>query len=202
MKLQVIVGSTRPGRNTERLAKWVAAEAAKLEDTEVELVDLAEYPMPFLDEPISPRYNPDRKINDQAGKWVKKLAEADAYIFVTPEYNHSISGVLKNALDYVTFEFVKKPATIVAHGTVGGARATMHLKEILSESQAVVIPKQVAFAGASQSLDENGVLSDEVASQPYGPQTALKAALSELQWYSDALAAARNAHERVLAEVA
>lgn len=192
MKLQVIIGSTRPNRVTERLAKWVANEAKQLDDTTVELVDLADYPMPFLDEPISPRYNPNRQINAEADKWVIKLAEGDAYIFVTPEYNHSISGVLKNALDYVTSELVKKPATVVGHGTVGGARAIMHLKEILSESQAAIIPKAVAFAGAGQSLDEAGVLEETVKANPYGPQGALTATLAELKWYSDALSAARN----------
>ena len=192
MKLQVIIGTTRPDRMTERLAKWVANQAKQLEDTTVELVDLADYPMPFFDEPISPRYNPNREINPLVGKWVAKLAEADAYIFVTPEYNHSISGVLKNALDYVTFELVKKPATVVGHGTVGGARAIMHLKEILSESQAAIIPKAVAFAGAGQSLDEAGVLDETVKANPYGPQAALNATLAELKWYSDALSAARK----------
>ena len=192
MKLQVIIGSTRPNRVTERLAKWVASEAEQLTDTTVELVDLANYNIPFLDEPMSPRYNPNRQINAEAGKWVTKLAEGDAYIFVTPEYNHSISGVLKNALDYVTFELVKKPATAVGHGTVGGARAIMHLKEILSESQAAVTPKTVAFAGAGQSLDEAGNLDETVKANPYGPQAALKAMLEELKWYSDALSSARN----------
>jgi len=192
MKLQVIIGSTRPNRVTERLAKWVVGEAEQLADTTVELVDLANYNIPFLDEPMSPRYNPNRQINAEAGKWVTKLAEADAYIFVTPEYNHSISGVLKNALDYVTFELVKKPATAVGHGTVGGSRAIMHLKEILSESQAAVIPKTVAFAGAGQSIDEAGRLDETVKANPYGPQAALKAMLEELKWYSDVLSSARN----------
>lgn len=192
MKLQVIVGSTRPGRITERLAKWVATEAANLHDTSVELVDLADYQLPFFDESISPRYNPDRHINAEAGKWVSKLAEADAYIFVTPEYNHSISGVLKNALDYVTFELVKKPATVVSHGTVGGARAAMHLKEILSESLALIVPKAVAFAGASQHIDEAGKLDAEVAAQPYGPLSALHTVLDDVKWYSDALSIART----------
>ena len=192
MKLQVIIGSTRPNRVTEKLAKWVAGEASLLADTSVELVDLADYQLPFLDEPMSPRYNPDRQINPEAGKWVSTLAEADAYVFVTPEYNHSISGVLKNALDYVTFELVKKPATVVGHGTVGGARAIMHLKEILSESQAAIIPKAVAFAGASQSIDDNGVLDPVVKAESYGPQGALTATLEELKWYSDALSEARS----------
>ena len=191
MKLQVIIGSTRPNRMTERLAIWVANEAKNLEDTTVELVDLADYNIPFLDEAISPRYNPNRQINSEAGKWVDKLAEGDAYIFVTPEYNHSIPGVLKNALDYITTELVKKPATAVSHGGVGGARAIMHLKEILSESQAAIIPKAVAFAGAGQSLTEEGVLDEAVKSNPYGPQGAVTSMLAELKWYSDALSAAR-----------
>jgi NAD(P)H-dependent FMN reductase len=192
MKLQVIVGTTRPGRVTDRVAKWVANEAKNLEDTTVEIVDLMGYPMPFLDEPISPRYNPNRHINDQAGKWVNKLNEADAYVFVTPEYNHSIPGVLKNALDYVTSELSRKPATVASHGTVGGARATMHLKEILSESQAAIVPKQVALIGhAGENLSEDGVLSPELAANPYGPQTSLKMALNDLKWYSDVLGEAR-----------
>jgi len=193
MKLQVIIGSTRPGRVTERLAQWVAAEAENLPDTEVELVDLKDYQMPFMDEAISPRYNPNRELDPAVKSWLDKIAEADAYIFVTPEYNHSISGVLKNALDFLTFELVHKPATAVGHGTVGGARAIMHLKEILSESQAAVIPKSVSLASASAKLDENGVLDAEIAAEPYGPQTALKNMLAELQWYSNALATARTA---------
>ncbi len=192
MKLQIIIGSTRPNRMTERLAKWVANEAKNLEDTTVELVDLADYNIPFLDEAISPRYNPNRQINAEAGKWVDKLAEGDAYVFVTPEYNHSIPGVLKNALDYITTELVKKPATAVSHGSVGGARAIMHLKEILSESQAAIIPKAVAFAGAGQSLSEEGVLDEAVKANPYGPQGAATSMLAELKWYSDALSAARK----------
>lgn len=191
MKLQIIIGTTRPGRVTDRMAKWVAGEASKLPKTEVEIVDLQDYPLPFLDEPISPRFNPERKANAQAQKWIDKIAEAEAYIFVTPEYNHSIPGVLKNALDYITWEMLKKPATIVSHGTVGGARATMHLKEILSESRAAIIPTQVAVAGMSEKIDERGVLSEEQAQLPYGPQTSLKVMLDELKWYSDALAVAR-----------
>lgn len=158
----------------------------------IEVVDLADYPMPFFDEPKSPRYNPNRHINEITTEWLAKLEQGDAYIFVTPEYNHSVSGVLKNALDFVTSELSRKPAAIVAHGTVGGARATMHLKEILSESQAAVTPKSVAFAGAGQHLDDDGILSEDVSSQAYGPQFALKNMLAELKWYSDALSAARS----------
>lgn len=191
MKLQVIVGSTRPGRTTDRVAKWVAETAKKLPNTEVELVDLRDYDMPLFNEEISPRYNPERKPEAVVQKWMDKITEGDAYVFVTPEYNHSTSGVLKNSFDYLTFQLLRKPTSIVSHGTVGGARAAMHLREILSEARSVVIPTAVAFAGAGQSIDEDGVLDEEATNRPYGPQTALDGLLSELTWYSDALSAAR-----------
>lgn len=192
MKLKIIIGSTRPQRVSERVAKWVATEASAMPDTEVELVDLRDFPMPFFDEPMSPRYNPNRVLNEVVQKWVTKIAEGEAYIFVTPEYNHSMSGVLKNALDYITVELTKKPATVISYGTVGGARAIMHLKEVLSESGAAIPSHQITLTDVKTKIDETGKLSDEVKAQPYGPATALKGLLEELKWYSDALAVARS----------
>lgn len=193
MKLQIILGTTRPNRLSERLARWVVTETAQLPDITAELVDLADYPLSFFDEPKSPRYNPERQISEPVGKWINKLAEADAYVFVTPEYNHSIPGILKNALDYVTSEFNHKPATVVSHGSVGGARAAMHLKEILSESRAAVVPLALAFPGSvGDSLDESGKLKPEAAAAEYGPAARLKPVLEDLKWYSDALSAARK----------
>lgn len=192
MKLAVIIGTVREGRLSERLAKWVAESAAQSRSVEVELIDLKEYPMPFFNEPKSPRFNPDRHVDEVAQKWLAKLSAADAYIFVTPEYNHSIPGVLKNALDYVTWELLKKPATIVSHGTVGGARATMHLKEILSESRAAIISTQLAMVGLSDKIDAEGTLSDHERLQEYGLANRFDALLKELEWYSDALALART----------
>lgn len=192
MKLGIIVGSTRQNRQTPKQALWVAHTARQIDGVDVEIIDLKDYPLPFFDESISPRYNPDRKVAPEVQKFLDKIEEQDAYIFVTPEYNHSIPGVLKNAFDYLTWEMKRKPATIVSHGTVGGARAAMHLKEIISEGQAVPIPNFVAFSHMSDAIDEEGVLSEEVKANPYGPQGALNAALNELQWYSDALSAARQ----------
>ncbi len=192
MKLAVIVGSTRPNRISLKQAKWVLKTAQSKDGIQAELIDLADYPLPFLNEPISPRYNPNRKIEPAVKKWLDAVSDYDAYVFVTPEYNHSIPGVLKNALDFITSELHRKPSTIVSHGTVGGARAAMHLKEILSESRSVVIPNAVAFIGLNDAVDEDGNLSPDVKSNPYGPQAALDAALDELQWYSDALSKARN----------
>lgn len=192
MKLKVILGSTRPGRATERIAKWVANEAKAMDGVEAELVDLKDYPLEFFNEPLSPRYNPNREITPAMKKWLDKIGEGEAYIFVTPEYNHSIPGVLKNALDYMTAEVLRKPATIVAHGTVGGARATMHLKEILSESGAAIISKQIALTQSNEKINELGELSPEAKAQPYGPAHALSSLLEELKWYADALTTART----------
>jgi NAD(P)H-dependent FMN reductase len=194
MKLQIIVGSTRPGRMTDRVAKWVAQQAATLEGVELEIVDLVEYELPFFDEAVSPRYNPNRQPNAVAKQWLDKLSEGDAYVFVTPEYNHSITGALKNALDYVDYQFTHKPAAVISHGSVGGARAAEQLKLILLEVGLVVIPPAVAFVGIlgmNPVIEENGDLQQDVKDQPYGPQTALAGALAELKWYGDALGAAR-----------
>ena len=199
MKLAIVVGSTREGRQTLKQAKWVLKTAKQNEDTEVELVDLANYPMPFMDEPISPRYNQNRQIDPRVKKFLDKINEFDAYVFVTPEYNHSIPAVLKNAFDYITWELQRKPAAIVSHGTVGGARAAMHLKEIISEARAVPIPSFVAFPHMSDNIDEEGKLNEELLSNPYGPQATLENMLDELEWYSKALAAARAPKKELVA---
>jgi len=194
MKLAVIIGATRHGRKTPQMATWALQTAQQQEDIEAELVDLKDYPMPFFDEPISPRYNPNREIDRAAQKWLKKLEAFDAYLFVTPEYNHSIPAVLKNALDYVTWEFVRKPGAVIAHGSAGGARAQTDLKEILSESRLVLVPTapSLAITGMTDMIDEKGDLSEAVKANPYGPQGGLDTLLVDLKWYSDALMAARQ----------
>jgi len=192
MKVGIIIGTTRQGRMTDREAKWVFNTAKQMEGVEPEIVDLRDYPMPFFDEPVSPRYNPDRKIDPAVQPWLKKLEEFDAYVFVTAEYNHSIPGVLKNALDFVTWEFLRKPAMIVSHGAAGGARAQLALKVILSESKAVPIPlpSSVAVVGMSEKLDEDGELTEAGKANEYFHK-GLEDTLADLKWHSDALAAAR-----------
>ncbi len=194
MKIQVIIGSTRPGRESLRVAKWVAQTAVTNAKFEAETVDLADYDLPLFNEAVSPRYNPKRELGDAAGAWLGKLAEADGYIFISPEYNHSVTGVLKNALDYVDFQLAKKPAAIVSYGTVGGARGAEHLKAILIESKAAIVPEAVALTRrVTEILDENGKLSDAAAAVPYGPAKALQTTLDELEWWTETLLAGRAA---------
>jgi NAD(P)H-dependent FMN reductase len=191
MKLAVITGSTRPGRMTPRQSAWIVNTASKLDGVEVEHIDLKDYPLPFFNEAISPRYNPSRVPEPAVQKWLDKIGSFDAYIFVTPEYNHSIPGELKNVFDFLTWELKHKPAAVASHGTVGGARAALQLKEILSEGQAVVIPNFSAIAHMSDVIDETGTLDATAAANPYGPQGQLDGLLAELNWYSDILSEAR-----------
>ena len=193
MKVQVIVGSTRPGRISDRVAKWVVKSMGTMDSMDVELVDLAEYNLPFFDEAISPQYNPERKPDELVKRFLDKLAEADAYVLVTPEYSRSTSGVLKNALDFIDYQLAKKPVALVAHGATGGAQAVSHLRGIVPGLLAVTIPAATYITDrAAVIIDENGTLSDEAAQRPHGPQTALQRTLDELKWYGEALATART----------
>jgi NAD(P)H-dependent FMN reductase len=193
MKLQVIVGTTRDSRVTPKIAEWVAAEAKTLEDVTVEVLDLADYPMPFFDEAISPQYNPDRQPKPEVKKWLDKLAEGDAYVIVTPEYNRLMTGVMKNALDYIDFQFAKKPVGLVAHGSTGGAQAVASLRIAIVGLKAITTPTTTFIAGrAGEFFDDKGNLLDEtIKENPYGIHASLHATLAEVKWYSDALAAAR-----------
>lgn len=192
MKIAVILGSIRPERVTERVAKWAATEAGKLDGAEVEIVDLKDYPLPLFDEAGSPQFNPDRKPEGEVKKWLDKLSEADALIIASPEYNRSIPGPVKNALDYVAFELAKKPVALVTHGSVGGAYAIADYRVALAQMHAITVPEPTMIIGASGVLEENGALSPEAAANPYGPAGALAKTLESLQWLHGALAPART----------
>jgi NAD(P)H-dependent FMN reductase len=151
--------------------------------------------MPFFSEPMSPQYNPNRQTAPEGQRWLDKLAAADAYILVTPEYNRAYTAVLKNALDYVDFQLAKKPVGLVAHGSTGGAQAVAGLRIAMAGLKSFTTPTTTFIVGrAGEILDEQGNLFDEeIKEQPYGIHAALKANLEEVKWYSDALAAARAA---------
>jgi NAD(P)H-dependent FMN reductase len=192
MKVKIILGATREGRITDRAAKWVANELANIPETETEILDLRDYEMPFFDEAVSPQYSPDRKPAPAVKKWLDKLAEADAFVIVTPEYNRSYPAVLKNALDYVAYELEKKPIALVAHGSTGGAQAVSHLRGVLAGLLSFSVPRATYFSdGVAAHIDEEGNLSEKAKQNPYGPDSAIKQTLNDLKWYSDALAAAR-----------
>jgi NAD(P)H-dependent FMN reductase len=190
-KIAVVVGSTREGRQTDKLAKWVAKEIAN--HAEVEVLDLQDYPMPFMDEPISPRYNPERKPEPRVQKWLNKVAEFDGYAFVTPEYNRSTSAVLKNAIDVLDYQMEKKPVALIGHGSSGGAQAIANLRMALPGVGAVTVPLALFFTDrVGEAIDEDGVLDADLEAQPYGHQANLKTQSETLVWYADALAAAHK----------
>ncbi|MFK3982567.1 NADPH-dependent FMN reductase [Micromonospora sp. NPDC050397] len=142
-KVAIILGSTRPGRNGEAVARWVLDLASKRTDAEFELVDIATYNLPHLDEAIPPSMG--QYANEHTKEWAAKIAEFDAYVFVTPEYNHSTSGALKNAIDYLYGEWNNKAAGFVSYGSVGGTRAVEHLRLIMAELQVATVRAQVAL---------------------------------------------------------
>lgn len=146
LKIAVILGSTRPGRNGAGVADWVLAQAAGRPAADYELVDLADYPLPHLDEPVSAKAGSDLYSKDHTKAWAAKIDSYDGYIFVTPEYNHSTSGVLKNAIDYLYTEWNNKAAGLVSYGGVGGARAIEHLRGVMSELQVAHVQQQLSFS--------------------------------------------------------
>jgi NAD(P)H-dependent FMN reductase len=190
-KIAVIIGATREGRISDRLAKWVAEEAAKVADTET--LDLRDYPMPFYEEAISARYNPERKPVPAIAKWLNKLTEFDGFVIVTPEYNRSMPAILKNAIDVVAHEINDKPVALVGHGSSGGAQAIATLRMALPGIGAVTLPQALFFTDrVGDAIDEEGALKTELADNPYGPQANLKTQMETLVKYADALKAVQN----------
>src|SRR4051794_12024790 len=132
IKAGIIIGSTRPGRKAETVAKWVHEIAQKRGDAQYELVDIQSFSLPLLDEPVPPSLGqPYSKPHTRA--WSAKIDAYDAYVFVTPEYNHGPSGALKNAIDYLYREWNNKAAGFVGYGGAGGARAVEQLPLVLGE---------------------------------------------------------------------
>jgi NAD(P)H-dependent FMN reductase len=130
-RIGVILGSTRPGRRGEPVARWVIDEAGRRSDADFELVDLADYPLPHLDEPLPPSMGQYQNSHTQT--WAETIGRFDGYVFVTPEYNHSTSAVLKNAIDFLYAQWNNKAMGVVSYGTVGGARAAEHLRLVAGE---------------------------------------------------------------------
>lgn len=190
-KVAVVIGSTRQGRQTDKLAKWVAKDLDGKADAEI--LDLRDFPIPFLDEAISPRYNPERQLDAETKKWLDKISEFDGFVFVTPEYNRSTSAVLKNAIDVMGHEIDNRPVALVGHGTSGGAQAIANLRMALPGVGAVTTPTALFFNDRlAESISDDGELKQEIRERPYSPQTQLDAQMDEFLWYVNALNAARS----------
>lgn len=133
VRVAIILGSTRPGRNGEAVADWVHGIAARRTDAEYELVDVRDFP------PSQAKYS-----KPHTKRWAEKIASFDAFVFVTAEYNHGIPGALKNAIDFLYAEWNNKSAGFVSYGSAGGTRAVEQLRQVMAELQIADVRSQVA----------------------------------------------------------
>lgn len=152
LNVAIILGSTRPGRKGEQVAQWVFRLAKERSDMRAELVDIKDFELPLLDEPVPP--SAGKYEREHTKRWSGKIKQFDAFVFVTPEYNHSTSGALKNAVDFLYQEWNNKAAAFVGYGGLGGARAVEHLRLIMAEVQVATVRQQVALSLATDF--ENG----------------------------------------------
>jgi NAD(P)H-dependent FMN reductase len=190
LSIKVIAGSTRQGRFSDKAAAWIAEELKKQPGLEVEILDLADYEMPFFNEPVSPAYKQEPYKHPTVAKFTNKIAEGDAFVMVTPEYNHSTSGVLKNALDWVYQEWNNKPVAFVSYGSVGGARAVEQLRLIAIELQMAPIREAVHIPGEAYFP----VLFGQADAAEMFANTTEKSdrMIAQLLWWAQALKAARQ----------
>jgi NAD(P)H-dependent FMN reductase len=144
LKIAIIIGSTRPGRNVEAVARWAHEIAKKRTEADFELVDIKEYNLPLLDEPIPSIMGQYSKPHTKA--WAAKIGSFDGYVFVTPEYNHGISGALKNAIDFLFREWNDKAAGFISYGGAGGARGVEQLRLVLAEVRIATVRNQVLLS--------------------------------------------------------
>jgi NAD(P)H-dependent FMN reductase len=194
-KLQVIVGSTRQNRAADRVVPWVLARARGHDAFEVEVLDLRDWPLPFFQEHMGTIGDfADPTYSDPIVRtWNRKIAEGDAYLIVTAEYNHSVPGQLKNAIDsvFVSFAFRNKPIAFVGYsgGIAAGTRAVEHLALIAIEAEAVPLRNSVLIPFVADAFDDEG--------KPANPATdiALTITLDDLAWFSNVLERGRREGE-------
>ncbi len=187
LKIKVILGTTRQQRLGEQPAKWIA-DKAKEKGLDVEILDLRDYPLPFFDEAMSPTMAVMKGAYPYpvSAKWTEKIGEADGFIMTVAEYNHGYAAVLKNAFDYVSKEWNKKPVAFVGYGSVGAARAIEQLRQVVAEQQMVSVRATVHMVNPWGLLDDKGVL--DMSSF----DASADAMLDQLIWWADALKEARD----------
>jgi NAD(P)H-dependent FMN reductase len=174
INIAIIVGSTRPGRKADAVGRWVLDIAMLRNDAKYELVDILDFNLPLLDEPVPPSMGQYSKPHTKA--WAAKIDPFDGFVFVTPEYNHGTSGALKNAIDFLYKEWNNKAAAFVGYGSAGGARAVEHLRLVMGELQVADVRAQVmlslftdfenftVFKPAAQHEKSVGAMLDQLVS--------------------------------------
>lgn len=158
MRIAIIIGSTRPGRRGEAVAQWVCEAAARRGDAVYEIVDLADHQLPHLDEPVAAAMCGGQYTGEHTRRWAETVASYDGFVFVTPEYNHSFAGVLKNAIDHLYVEWRNKSAGFVGYGLIGATRAVEHLRLVMAELHVADVRDQIAL-NVFTEFDENGAVT-------------------------------------------
>ena len=182
-KILIILGSTRQNRQGDAVARWLAGQARHHTGAAFELIDLRDWPQPFLKSPIPPAFG---QYDAATQPWADVVSSADGFIFITPEYNHGYPAVLKNALDLLYREWGHKPAAIVSYGGPGaGYRAAEQLRQVLIELRMVPIREQVGVSMVWMAFDEEGQAHD------VGLAHSLDTMLDELVWWAATLKPAR-----------
>jgi len=188
--ISIIIGSTRQKRFSEKPAQWIFQHLKKQEGVDARLLDLRDFPMPFFDEAVTPA-TPGRPPyqNEVVKKWTAAIGASDGFIFVTPEYNHGVSAVLKNAIDWVYPEWNRKVAAFVSYGGVMGARSVEHLRQIAIEVQIAPIRSSVHIPVATLFAHFQGGDVDKGLAELEAPA---KAMIDDLLWWTKALKAVRK----------
>lgn len=184
MKIGVISGSSRPGRNSHKVALAAIEKLKKFDDLEVELIDIREHNLPILENPIYDQANPDEKLKNLS----RILTEQDALLIVTPEHNGSYSGALKNTLDHFAPEYKRKAIGIVgvSTGMLGGVLAARELQLWALKINAVPTPQYLITPKVNSLFDENENLIDATYSK------LMDRYLNEFLWFAEALTEARK----------
>lgn len=166
-RIAVVVGSTRPGRRSMQVAEWVLKRAREHGGAEFGILDVADFDLPLLDEPLPPSLGNYQR--DHTKRWAAAVGGFDGFIFVTAEYNHSVPGALKNALDYIYAEWNNKAAAFVSYGSAGGVRAVENLRLIAGELQMADVRAQVALPFAADFRDYTTFTPSDAAEQALQP---------------------------------
>lgn len=189
INIKVIVGSTREGRFSDRAAAWIAGELKKNDGINIEVLDLRDYEMPFFYEQETPSAKKTPYTHEAVVRFTAKIAEGDAFVLVTPEYNRGTSAVLKNALDWVNQEWNNKPVAFVSYGAVGGARAVEQLRLNSIELQMAPIRSAVHIPGNRYFPVIMGKASESELFASLADDA--KVMISQLMWWTKALKTAR-----------
>jgi NAD(P)H-dependent FMN reductase len=192
LNLKMIIGSTRPGRAADRVIPWITGAATEHGAFDVEILDLRDWQLPIFGESFATIGDPRNPTFSapEVRRWNDAISAGDAYLFVTPEYNHSVPGALKNAIDsvFATFAFRNKPAASVAYsgGIGGGIRAVEHIAHIAIEAELVPLRNNVVIPFVGAAFDADGIPVDDRTS------AAAKIMLDDLAWWGTALRRARR----------